>query len=35
VRTGDRLLGIEAMKREMAEYSPRDAKAADVLANNE
>jgi pyruvate carboxylase len=31
VKTGERLLSIEAMKMETAVYSPRDAKVADVL----
>ena len=31
VKTGERLLSIEAMKMETAVYSPRDARVADVL----
>jgi pyruvate carboxylase len=31
VKTGERLLSIEAMKMETAVYSPRDASVADVL----
>ncbi len=31
VKTGERLLSIEAMKMETAVYSPRDGKAAEVL----
>ena len=33
VKTGERLLSIEAMKMETAVYSPRDAKVADVMVN--
>jgi pyruvate carboxylase len=33
VKTGQRLLSIEAMKMETAVYSPRDARVADVLVN--
>lgn len=31
VKSGERLLSIEAMKMETAVYSPRDAKVKDVL----
>jgi pyruvate carboxylase len=31
VKSGERLLSIEAMKMETAVYSPRDAKIGDVL----
>jgi pyruvate carboxylase len=31
VKSGERLLSIEAMKMETAVYCPRDAKVADVL----